>query len=165
MGGSAQLEIRPARPDDLDAVAELYWRSWHESQARLEPPEIAAMRPLGFFENRVTGWPEPPLAAWRNGQLAGFAAWQGDYLGQVFVDPALRGAGIGAHLLSAAETKMARAGIGVAKLDCIVGNVGARQFYERWGWHVTDEIDDPMPVEGQSTNLRIWQMVKDLDPA
>ena len=164
MGAPAQIDIRRARADELGEVAGLYWRTWHESQASIEPPEIAASRPPDFFENRVAGWSEPPICAWYSGRLGGFAAWQGAYLGQVFVDLALRGTGIGGSLLAAAEAAIAAAGHRTAKLDCIVGNDSGRRFYERHGWHVVDEIDDPHPVEGQSIALRIWHMEKPLDP-
>jgi len=55
MNASAQVEIRRARPDELAEVAELYWRTWHETQAQLEPKEVAESRPLAIFERRIAG--------------------------------------------------------------------------------------------------------------
>lgn len=163
MGALAHVDIRPARDDERKAVAALYWRTWHETQASLEPPEIVETRPLGFFDKRVASWPTAPLVAWSGGQLLGFAAWQEDYLGQMFVHPATRSTGLGAHLLAAAEEAMATSGIRNATLDCIVGNDRAKRFYERHGWQVEREMDDPHPVAGQSRPLRIWRMVKRLE--
>ena len=165
MGALAQINIRPAHDDERIAVAELYWRTWHETQASLEPPEIVEARPLAFFEKRVENWPASPLVAWSGENLVGFAAWQCECLGQVFVDPSARGTGLGARLLAAAEAAMGNTGVRTAALDCIVGNDGARRFYERHGWQVETEMDDPHPVAGQSMPLRIWRMVKRLEPS
>ncbi len=47
------------------------------------------------------------------------------------------------------------------RLNCIVGNDDARHFYERHGWRVEDEIDDPVTFEGRTIKVRSWEMVKD----
>lgn len=163
MGTLARVEIRRARTDERSDVALLYWQTWHETQAAREPPEVGASRPLAFFEKRVAGWSEPPLIVRRDRCLMGFAAWQGSYLGQLFVDHVYRSSGVGAHLLAAAEAAMGEDGCRTVWLNCIVGNDGARSFYERHGWRVDDEIDDPVTFEGSTITVRTWQMVKHLD--
>ena len=63
MGVSADIEIRRVRPEELDAVAELYWRTWHESQAK----------PGATGNSRE---PDPDVLRAPRRRLAGFAAWR-----------------------------------------------------------------------------------------
>jgi GNAT superfamily N-acetyltransferase len=162
MVGPAELEIRRARQDELADVAALYWRTWHETQAPLEPPEVGESRPLAFFMRRATGWAEPPLAAYADSTLVGFAAFRGPYVIAVFVDPAERGRGVGALLMGAAEASIGKADHPVATLDCIVGNDAGRRFYERCGWKVEREFDDLVTYEGRTISVRSWHMTKRL---
>jgi len=162
MGALAQIEIRRATSEELPAIARLYWRTWHETQAPLEPQEVADSRPLAFFEERVAGWDDPPLVAYVQGSLVGFAAFQGSYLGQVFVDPAGRRVGVGGRLVEAAEAAIGEAGHKIAILDCIVGNEAGRRFCERHGWTVEHEIDDPVTIEGRHVTVKSWHMTKRL---
>ncbi len=152
--------IRLARADEVDAVAALYHEVWHATQAHLMPPEVAAARDLAFFRRRVAGYADPVLVAAVSGALAGFAARKGAYLEALFVRA--RGRGAGAALLAASEAAMRAAGEAEATLLCMVGNDGARRFYERHGWALTGEVE--LPVEGPAAPLtaRAWRMVKPL---
>ena len=61
----------------------------------------------------------------------------------------LRGLGIGAHLISAAENRIRRQGLTVAQLDVEVDNPRARTLYERLGYREASrrpaswDVEDP----------------------
>ncbi|MBP2312587.1 GNAT family N-acetyltransferase [Azospirillum soli] len=82
--------------------------------------------------------------------------------------PPLQGAGIGRHLMTAAERILRERGIHRAELGVERANEGARRFYERLGWREagtlreTFRFTDP---EGRILEepLDQWRMVKDLD--
>nr|WP_269932044.1 GNAT family N-acetyltransferase [Aminobacter sp. HY435] len=63
------------------------------------------------------------------GTVAGFAAVDGDWLTQLYLDPAWTGRGIGTRLLRHVTTGMTH-----VKLFCFGANAGARRLYERHGF-------------------------------
>jgi GNAT superfamily N-acetyltransferase len=158
---SEAIIIRPATEAERLAIGELYWSVWRKTQAPLQPAEVSALRDLDFFIARVAHFPAPPLAAFVANELAGFAACQGAYLGQLYLGRRARGLGLGRALLAASEAAMRAEGHRLVTLRCLVGNP-ARAFYERNGWNVDREVtevetrSDPYPVSS-------WLMVKRLD--
>jgi GNAT superfamily N-acetyltransferase len=155
---------RPAQVADLDAVARLYHDVWHETHACLVPAEEWKRRTPAFFLERMTGLLPATVVIVRGGVLAGFAAWSGMLLGQLYVAAAHRGTGVAAALLTEAERRMASLGVGTAELHCVLGNERARRFYERAGWaHAGMAIE---PVEGPNgpVELQFWCMTKVLIP-
>ncbi len=128
--------IRVARPDEIEAVARLNWSVWHETQAPLQPPAVAAHRELSYFLRRTLALPQPPVVAITDVSLRGFGAWTGSLLGQLFVAADARGSGVGAELLAACERAIAGSGHRRATLLVIKGNERAQAFYERHGWIV-----------------------------
>jgi len=65
--------------------------------------------------------------------------------------------------MAATEAAIGKAGHTVARLDCIVGNEAGRRFYERQGWTVEGEIDDPVTFKDRRITVRSWHMTKRLD--
>ncbi|WP_420668403.1 GNAT family N-acetyltransferase [Mesorhizobium japonicum] len=61
--------------------------------------------------------------------IAGFIAVNGDWVEQLYLDPAWTGQGIGSRLLTDAT-----AALPVTKLHCFQANTGAQRFYERHGF-------------------------------
>lgn len=61
----------------------------------------------------------------------------------LWVDPALRGQGLGERLLTEIEAQAASAGIRLAKLE--TASFQARSFYEKQGYVVFGELDDYPP--------------------
>ncbi|WP_448203267.1 N-acetyltransferase family protein [Azospirillum sp. sgz302134] len=79
----------------------------------------------------------------------------------------LQGAGIGRHLLAAAERLLRERGIARAELGVERANDAARRFYERNGWRVTGPLNEAFRFttsQGQvmEETLEQWLMVKDL---
>jgi GNAT superfamily N-acetyltransferase len=155
---------RPAREADLHGIAGLYHAVWHETHARFVPAEESRRRTPAFFLERMTGLLPATVVVVRGGILAGFAAWSGPLLGQLYVAAAQRGTGVAVALLTEAERRMANLGVETAELHCILGNDRARCFYERAGWtHAGKAIE---PVEGPNglVELEFWCMTKALIP-
>ncbi|MFB9982229.1 GNAT family N-acetyltransferase [Mesorhizobium kowhaii] len=61
--------------------------------------------------------------------IVGFIAVSGEWVEQLYLDPARTGQGIGSWLLTDAT-----AALSVVKLHCFQANTGARRFYERHGF-------------------------------
>ncbi|WP_116390117.1 MULTISPECIES: GNAT family N-acetyltransferase [unclassified Mesorhizobium] len=61
--------------------------------------------------------------------IIGFIAVNGDWVEQLYLDPAWTGQGIGSRLLA-----QATAGMRSIKLRCFQANTGAQRFYERHGF-------------------------------
>jgi GNAT superfamily N-acetyltransferase len=159
---SEAITIRPATGAERLAIGELYWSVWRETQAPLQPAEVTARRDRDFFITRVANFPVPPLAAFVADELAGFAACQGAYLGQLYLGPRARGLGLGRALLMASEAAMRAEGHRLATLRCIVGNP-ARAFYERNGWGVDREVIETIETGSGAFPVSSWLMMKRLD--
>jgi len=143
MSVPARAKIRPARRDDLPAIARIHHDSWHASHGPLSPPEMNAYRDRAFFNSRALAfWPKARVADLGDGRLAGFVVADPPQLSQLFIDPALRGQGYGAPLLAAGERDLAAAGCHAPYLKCRAGNDGAYRFYLRHGWVLDREIMD-----------------------
>lgn len=60
----------------------------------------------------------------------------------IAVDPALRGAGLGARLLADAEAQAHKAGAGALRLEVRVDNAAAIKLYERRGYRRFARLPD-----------------------
>ncbi|GAA1809101.1 hypothetical protein GCM10009795_062980 [Nocardioides hankookensis] len=141
--------IRPARPDDMRAVADIWHRAWHTAHPGHVPEGLTAARTLEAFRSRTPSRVADTTVAEVDGEVAGFTMVADDEVEQVFVDPERHGSGIAAPLLAAAEQQVAAAGHDAAWLAVVVGNARARAFYEKHGWH--DASDLPYEVVADGT--------------
>jgi L-amino acid N-acyltransferase YncA len=99
-------EIRPARPEDAGAIAEIYNQGIRSRQATFETRERTAVEVKGWFEQRRY----PVLVAERAGDVVGWVAASGYrprecYAGiaefSVYVRESARGARVGDQLMAA----------------------------------------------------------------
>ena len=75
--------------------------------------------------------------------IVGFIAVNGEWVDQLYLDPAWTGRGIGSRLLA-----QATAGMPLVKLHCFQANTGARRFYERHGFRAESFGDGSANEEG-----------------
>jgi GNAT superfamily N-acetyltransferase len=143
-------------------VAAIYYSVWHETHAPFMPLEECRVRTPQFFENRMSALLATTLVAERVGSIVGFASWQDHLLGQIYVSPVHRGSGLASELITASEIEMARPGIKVAELHCIVGNDRARRFYERMSWQHGGEIQKQVWGGHGLVGVAFWRMTKQL---
>ena len=123
--------IRPARAEDLSALATIARSSYRATFASILESEALARCDRAFFERRFAqAWPRMNLA--EESGIAGFTLVTDFHLDMLFVDPARTGRGIGKALLDAS---------GARTLECFAANRGARRFYEREGWVLTSSYE------------------------
>lgn len=131
------IRIRPARPQDRDALGALKLRAslaWGDNVEALQDLPEARQVPAEHLPAAIV--------AERDGAIAGFATVlpRGDgeaELEDLFVDPAAWGQGIGRQLLAEAGTRAVA--LGARSLHVVAGG-RARPFYERCGFRVTGPV-------------------------
>ncbi|MQA33563.1 GNAT family N-acetyltransferase [Modestobacter roseus] len=86
------------------------------------------------------------------GRVVGFAAVDGDWLAQLYVDPDHQGAGVGRALLDDAV----RARPEGLSLRVFQRNIRARHFYEAAGFTLVDEDDGSRNEEREADCTYTW---------
>src|SRR3954468_22351602 len=143
------MTLRPACPDDMATVAEIWHRAWHVAHPGHVPAGLTTARTLSAFRERTPGRVTDTTVAEIDGEAVGFTMVDGAEVEQVFVDPVRHGSGVAAALLAEAERQVAAAGHEVAWLAVVIGNARARRFYEKHGW--ADAGDLPYEVTAGGT--------------
>jgi GNAT superfamily N-acetyltransferase len=126
--------LRPARPEDAPAVAEIWHHGWRDGHLGNVPDALTAVRTPGSFRVRAGERVADTVVAEVDGEVAGFIMVDGDEVEQVYVSAEHRGRGVAGVLLAEAERLVAAAGHERAWLAVVPGNARARRFYERSGW-------------------------------
>lgn len=161
MSSDANITIRFASAEDIPALARVWHDGWHSGHAHLSP-DVAIGRPFAFFLPRIeTALPDCIVATVKDA-IVGFASWEGDGIGQVFVLPEWHGKGVAPLVLSAAEQKLREQGHSLIWLQCQIGNTRARRFYEKHGWCVVREVNVSIgTMQGRKPQL-VWRMEKNV---
>jgi GNAT superfamily N-acetyltransferase len=147
------VRLRPARPEDAPAVAEIWRTGWRDGHLGHVPGELLAARTDASFGVRAGERTDDTVVADVDGAVAGFVMVVGDEVEQVYVAQAHRGTAVAATLLAEAERLVRANGHSRAWLAVVAGNSRARRFYERNGWtdegpfdHVAEGPDGPIHV-------------------
>ena len=156
------IEIRPALPTDLDALARLWYDVWHETHAPIMPAALAGLRTLQNFRDRLEAALPDIRVSGKPGSPLGFSLIRGDELYQLYLSPAARGTGIAAALLADAESRIEAVGYSTAWLACAIGNETAAKFYSKHGWRlIRTERIEVETAEGLFP-VDIWRFEKPL---
>jgi GNAT superfamily N-acetyltransferase len=123
---SAKVALRPATGSDARDIARIM-RAALGSFAWM-PMVHTPDEDLAFISDIVLPRQRVTVAEACEG-IVGFIAVLGEWVEQLYIDPAWTGSGIGSRLL-----KQATAGMTEVKLHCFQANSGARRFYERHGF-------------------------------
>jgi ribosomal protein S18 acetylase RimI-like enzyme len=147
-----RLEVRAARPDDIDAVADLLAEAsaWLQSKgiaqwpARFSADFLAACIQRGELfvaaDGEVIGgtvtlqWSDPPF--WGDRDDAGFVH-------RLAVRRSYAGSGCGRALLRWAEDEARMRGRSFLCLDTLSSNARLRRYYEDMGFRLVGEIEGP----------------------
>jgi len=144
-----ELTLRPAVPDDLPAIAELYLRV-REATVPSMPPQIHTAEEVHAY---VGGWDLDRRDVWLaedDGEPAAFMVVEGDWLNSLYVLPARSGQGVGSALLDVAKSLRP----GGFCLWVFESNQPARSFYSARGL-VELEHTDGSTNEEKAPDLRM----------
>src|SRR5436190_13025222 len=132
MSKPAEVQIRPARPDERDELEALQRRASLANEAdrpHLEAhPDAIHLPPAQIANGQV-------LVAELDGRVAGFAAVVGGELDGLFVEPDLWRRGVGAALVEEATHYARVRGLTLT----VIANAAARDFYEKCGFSAEGE--------------------------
>ena len=134
------IVLRPATGSDATAIAKILraalgsfdWMPVIHTLAE----DLAFIRDIVLPRQQVT-------VAEAGEEIVGFIAVSGDWVEQLYLDPAWTGQGIGCRLLMDAT-----AALPLVKLHCFQANTGARRFYERHGFRAEAFGDGTTNEEG-----------------
>ncbi|BAB51056.1 GNAT family N-acetyltransferase [Mesorhizobium japonicum] len=134
------IVLRPASGSDAAAIATMMRASLNafDWMPVLHTPkeDLFFIRDIVLPRQQVTVAEAGPV-------IAGFIAVSGDWVEQLYLDPAWTGQGIGSRLLTDAT-----AALPVTKLHCFQANTGAQRFYERHGFRAESFGDGTNNEEG-----------------
>lgn len=162
---TGQQILRPARPDDAPAIAEIWRTGWHDAHAGHVPDKLVAARPAESFRTRVTQRIGDATVVEVCGEDVGFVMVVADEVEQVYVVRQHRGAGVAGALMGDAERQISAAGHQAAWLAVIPDNSRARRFYARQGWRDAGAFDYDATGEHGAIPVRCHRYVKDLPGA
>jgi ribosomal protein S18 acetylase RimI-like enzyme len=143
--------IRPAMPEDYDALARIWLESWYSTGLKaLYDPGLELLR-ARIPQEVAKGW--ALYAAERSGEIAAMLALHPHdfYLDQLWVAPAVQGGGIGRALLAFARRQFPDE----IWLRCVVQNASARIWYEREGFRC--EGEEIVPPSGLRMKVYRWK--------
>jgi ribosomal protein S18 acetylase RimI-like enzyme len=130
--------IRPATPDDLPLVREL-WTAFNEEIPDEPWREDDLAEDLAWLEQAIRD--DVVLLADDDGLAV--ARQKGEKLGfleVVYVRPSARRGGLAAELVREAVTRLREAGADMIELEVLASNTEARAIYERWGFKPVELI-------------------------
>ena len=147
---NAVVNVRPAAPDDADAIGRIQVETWRAAYTGLMPDEAIASFDVGerqrLWREGLNRTPRPGSATFvveDGGEVVGFAtvgASRDDEAGDeaelyaIYLHPSRWSRGLGAALLQRAEESMRASGFRRALLWVLEGNERAERFYRAAGW-------------------------------
>jgi ribosomal protein S18 acetylase RimI-like enzyme len=150
------FEIWPARPDDDEALLQLWHAAWHDAHALLVPEAVLAFRTPAHFRSWLQQSDDTRFVV-QSHALDGFVSVDGSEVKRLYVTAAARGSGIARALLAHAEQRIRYDGHQEAELFCTDGNTRAQRFYEREGWQVAGTFNDALWVPSDITTRFVVQ--------
>lgn len=140
------MTIRPARPDDRQAILALWHQGWHQAHAHLVPEAVLGFRTPDHFALWYDQCADLFHVAEEDSAVLGFVSVKGCEIVKLYVAEKARGHGLAGRLLSHGEALLQAQGIRQAVLFCLAGNGRAERFYAHHGWEISKTIADGLWV-------------------
>lgn len=156
------LAIRKAEASEVRALARLWYLGWQDAHAAVMPAELARLRTIASFEDRLPEMLADTRVVGEAGAPLGFCTIKHDELDQLFVAPEGRGKGVAAALVADAERRLAAYGVATAWLACAIGNHRAARFYEKCGWHLAATVVHRLSTTDGPFDVEVWRYEKAL---
>jgi len=148
------MDIRFAEAAEIGPLARLWYDGWQDAHAQILPAELARLRTLDSFAERLHKAMARVRVVGPVGEPSGFCIVKDAELYQLFVSAQARGSGVASALIADAEAILAAKGVETGWLACAIGNERAAKFYTKHGWQrmrvVTCQVDTsigPFPLD------------------
>jgi ribosomal protein S18 acetylase RimI-like enzyme len=161
---ASAVELRPARSEDAEAIADIWHRGWQDGHLGYVPQELVDVRTEESFSTRAAERIADTTVATVDGVVVGFVMVVEDEVEQVYVASTARGTGVADALMREAEGQVAGSGHPKAWLAVVAGNARARAFYERAGWVDEGGFDYKAFVESGTITVSCRRYTKPLEP-
>jgi ribosomal protein S18 acetylase RimI-like enzyme len=152
--------VRAAEAHEIDRLAKIWYDGWQDAHARILPAELARVRTLESFRERLQAALADVRVAGPPGEPVGFSLIKADELYQLYVSGSSRGSGIAAALIADAEARLSARGVKVAWLACAIGNDRAARFYEKHGWRGVGMMVSQLETPEGLFPLEVWRYEK-----
>ena len=158
------MALRPARPADAVAIAEIWYDGWRDGHLGNVPDDLIVVRTEEAFRVRSAQRVADTVVAVVADAVAGFVMVVGAEVEQVYVAKRHRRTRVAAGLLAEAERLVAANGHERAWLAVVAGNSRARRFYERSGWLDEGPFDYYAGSESGPIRVPAHRYVKPVTP-
>jgi GNAT superfamily N-acetyltransferase len=158
------MDVRDPQRHELDHLARLWFDGWQDAHAEIMPAELARLRTLESFRDRLDAAFADIRVVGPSGAPAGFSIVKGDELYQLYVSAPARGSGVAAALIDDVEARLAERGVETAWLACAIGNHRAARFYEKRGWRQVATMAYRAETPNGEFGLEVWRYEKSLTP-
>lgn len=156
------MNVRRPEPTEIDQLARIWYDGWQDAHAEILPAELARVRTLESFRDRLAAALPSVRVAGPPGAPVGFCMLKGDELNQLYVSAPARGTGVAAALVADAEGRLRADGVETAWLGCAIGNQRAARFYEKCGWHRAATVVVELDTTEGTFPLEVWRYEKRL---
>lgn len=154
-------KVRPAQDEEIDALADLWYRGWQDAHAAIVPAELTRLRTRESFRQRLRAALPAVRVVGPPGAPIGFCMTKDDELYQLFVAPEGRGRDVAGLLEADAVATLAARGTRVAWLACAIGNDRAARFYEKAGWRRVGTVPSQLETQEGTFSLDVWRYEKE----
>jgi GNAT superfamily N-acetyltransferase len=155
------MQVRAARPEDVETLAQLWYDGWHDVHVDLVPMALTKLRTRESFRDRAARHlDEASVGVDDAGTMVGFFMLRDTELYQFYVAAPARGTGAAATLMEAAEDALRADGVAEAHLGCAIGNDRAARFYEKNGWKRAGATVDMVETSAGPFKLEVWRYEK-----
>jgi len=156
------MNVRHPEPGEIDRLAKIWYDGWQDAHAEILPAELARVRTLGSFRDRLAAALPSVRVAGKPGAPVGLCMLKGDELNQLYVAAPARGTGVAAALVADAEARLRADGVETAWLGCAIGNQRAARFYEKCGWQLARTVVVDLDTTEGTFPLAVWRYEKPL---